>query len=126
MRHAWLESCLCSAMRWRLQEFQFLFLLCAQPTQHLYPELGVDLGERAYGADCRLFIQGQGVNWPVIRATLFDEFVVAHTLGWWGKVRACMPLLASNPCGGSTPGGGSYCSRSSMLVPICMTFGTLS
>ena len=54
--------------------------------QHLYPELGIDLGERAYGADCRLYIEGHGVNWPVIRATLFDEFVVAHTLGWWAKV----------------------------------------
>ncbi len=55
--------------------------------QHLYPELGVDLGERAYGADCRLYIEGQGINWPVIKATLFDEFVVAHTVGWWAKVR---------------------------------------
>ena len=55
--------------------------------QHLYPELGIDLGERAYGADCRLYVEGHGVNWPVIRATLFDEFVVAHTLGWWAKVR---------------------------------------
>ena len=54
--------------------------------QHLYPDLGIDLGERAYGADCRLYIEGHGVNWPVIRATLFDEFVVAHTLGWWAKV----------------------------------------
>ena len=55
--------------------------------QHLYPQLGVDLEERAYGVDCRLWVPGQGVNWPVIRATVFDEFVVAHTLGWWAKVR---------------------------------------
>ena len=55
--------------------------------QHLYPELGVDLGERAYGADCRIYTVGEGVNWPVIIATLFDEFVVAHTLGWWAKVK---------------------------------------
>lgn len=54
--------------------------------QHWYPELGVDLGERAYGADCRLYIKGQGINWPVIKTTLFDEFVVAHTVGWWCKV----------------------------------------
>lgn len=54
--------------------------------QHLYPELGVDITERAYGGDCRLYIEGQGINWPVIKATLFDEFVVAHTVGWWCKV----------------------------------------
>ena len=66
--------------------------------QHLYPELGVDLGERAYGADCRLYIPGQGgraVNWPIIKATVFDEFVVAHTLGWWGKVSASSLALLS-------------------------------
>lgn len=56
-----------------------------QLLKHLYPELGVDLGERAYGADCRLYIKGQGINWTVIKATLFDEFVVAHTVGWWCK-----------------------------------------
>ena len=55
-------------------------------TQHLYPELGVDLSERTYGVDCRLWMPGRGVNWPIIRATVFDEFVVAHTLGWWAKV----------------------------------------
>ena len=75
--------------------------LCAG-LQHLYPELGVDLGERAYGADCRLYIKGQGINWPVIKATLFDEFVVAHTVGWWCKVRLHSPK----------------CSTSEMLVPV--------
>jgi hypothetical protein len=48
----------------------------------------VDLAERAYGGQCRLWLPGRGVNWPVIRSTVFDEFVVAHTLGWWCKVRA--------------------------------------
>lgn len=33
--------------------------------QLLYPELGVDMPERAYGADCRLYIKGQGINWEV-------------------------------------------------------------
>ena len=33
--------------------------------QLLYPDLGVDMPERAYGSDCRLYIQGQGINWPV-------------------------------------------------------------
>ncbi|KAK9815001.1 hypothetical protein WJX73_004520 [Symbiochloris irregularis] len=53
--------------------------------QFLYPNLGVHLPERAYGSECRLVIPGKGINWEVIKATLFDEFVVAHTLGWWGK-----------------------------------------
>lgn len=73
--------------------------------QHLYPELGVDLGERAYGADCRLYIPGQGVNWPVIKATVFDEFVVAHTLGWWGKVSlhlSTFPSFAESDCAASS------------------------
>ncbi|KAL6848631.1 hypothetical protein ACP4OV_021214 [Aristida adscensionis] len=41
--------------------------------RHLHPDLGVELPERSYGADCRLY------------ETLFDEFVIAHILGWWGK-----------------------------------------
>ncbi|EFN55835.1 hypothetical protein CHLNCDRAFT_30982 [Chlorella variabilis] len=53
--------------------------------RHLYPELGVELPERQYGADCRLYIPGEGVNWKALHDTVFDEFVVAHTLGWWGK-----------------------------------------
>lgn len=57
-------------------------LLCMQL---LYPDLGVEMPERAYGADCRLVIPGAGINWDVIKGTLFDEFVIAHTLGWWGK-----------------------------------------
>ncbi|KAK9837431.1 hypothetical protein WJX81_001944 [Elliptochloris bilobata] len=56
-----------------------------QMMRHLYPELGVDLSERAYGTDCRLWVPGRGVNWPIIRNTVFDEFVIAHTLGWWAK-----------------------------------------
>lgn len=53
--------------------------------QNLYPELGVELKERAYGGDCRLYIAGKGINWDTLSATLLDEFVIAHTLGWWGK-----------------------------------------
>lgn len=33
--------------------------------QHLYPELGVELPERHYGTDCRLWVPGEGVNWKV-------------------------------------------------------------
>lgn len=25
------------------------------------------------------------VNWEALRATLLDEFVLAHLIGWWGK-----------------------------------------
>ena len=53
--------------------------------QHVYSELGTELPERSYGSDCRLWIPGQGIHWQVIYDTVFDEFVVAHTLGWWGK-----------------------------------------
>jgi phosphatidylserine synthase 2 len=40
---------------------------------------------RTYAADCRLYIPGHGVNWVIIHSTLLDEFVLAHTLGWWAK-----------------------------------------
>ena len=53
--------------------------------QHLYSELGVELPERSYGDNCALFLPGRRVNWGALRDTVFDEFVVAHTLGWWGK-----------------------------------------
>ena len=54
--------------------------------RHLYPELGVELAERAYGESCALILPNNGgINWKVIHDTVFDEFVIAHTLGWWGK-----------------------------------------
>ena len=53
--------------------------------QNLYPELGVELEERAYGESCALILSDGSINWETIKATVFDEFVVAHTLGWWGK-----------------------------------------
>lgn len=53
--------------------------------KHFFPDLGVDLPERAYGTDCSLLLPDNRINWPVLRATVFDEFVIAHTLGWWGK-----------------------------------------
>jgi phosphatidylserine synthase 2 len=51
----------------------------------LDPSLGVPLAEREYGTDCRLYIKGEGWNTKVIEATLLDEFVIAHALGWWAK-----------------------------------------
>eukprot|EP00890_Picochlorum_soloecismus_P005894 jgi/Picsp_1/6305/NSC_03654-R1_protein len=53
--------------------------------KNLYPELGVELEERAYGESCALVLPDGTINWETIKATVFDEFVVAHTLGWWGK-----------------------------------------
>lgn len=69
------------------------------------PALGVELDERAYGGDCALtelvpnpawseeVAQShpetprliRSVNWRVLKGTLFDEFVAAHVIGWWGK-----------------------------------------
>ncbi|CAB4265117.1 unnamed protein product [Prunus armeniaca] len=47
----------------------------------LHPDLGVELPERSYGADCRIYLPEN----PKKQETLFDEFVVAHIVGWWGK-----------------------------------------
>jgi hypothetical protein len=55
--------------------------------QHLSPSLGEEVSYRTYAADCRLYIPGAGVNWQALRGTVWDEFVIAHTLGWWAKVR---------------------------------------
>jgi hypothetical protein len=62
--------------------------------QVLDPSLGQELNEREYGGDCRLYIPGQGWNLDTLKATLFDEFVIAHTLGWWAKA-----LIMRNWCG---------------------------
>ncbi|GMH38547.1 hypothetical protein BSKO_06431 [Bryopsis sp. KO-2023] len=53
--------------------------------KHLSGELGVDLAERAYGADCSLWDSERGIHWNVIKDTVWDEFVIAHTFGWWFK-----------------------------------------
>jgi len=55
--------------------------------RHLSPSLGVELPERSYGADCRLYTPDDP-DGNVVRNltdTLLDEFVIAHLLGWWGK-----------------------------------------
>ena len=53
--------------------------------QILYPNLGVELPERSYGGDCRLYIPDKGINWESINSTLFDEFVIAHHAGLVGQ-----------------------------------------
>jgi phosphatidylserine synthase 2 len=62
----------------------------------LHPELGVELKERSYGADCRIYTPENPTNkFANVWETLFDEFVIAHTLGWWGKAIMVrnLPLL---------------------------------
>lgn len=54
--------------------------------KYLHPELGIELPERSYGADCRIYVADEpGNRFKNLYATIFDEFVVAHILGWWGK-----------------------------------------
>lgn len=53
--------------------------------QHFDSNLGKELPERAYGQDCRLWIPGEGLHTKVLHETLWDEFVIAHSLGWIGK-----------------------------------------
>ncbi|KAB8082965.1 hypothetical protein EE612_005033 [Oryza sativa] len=45
-----------------------------------------ELPERSYGSDCRMYVPENPTNRFInIQETLFDEFVIAHVLGWWGK-----------------------------------------
>ncbi|XP_073284464.1 CDP-diacylglycerol--serine O-phosphatidyltransferase 1-like isoform X3 [Primulina huaijiensis] len=54
--------------------------------KYLHPDLGVELPERSYGADCRIYIpENPTSRFKNVYETLFDEFVLAHILGWWGK-----------------------------------------
>ncbi|CAM6047906.1 unnamed protein product, partial [Sphagnum compactum] len=62
----------------------------------LHPELGLELEERSYGADCRIYTPENPTNkFANVWDTLFDEFVIAHILGWWGKAIMVrnLPLL---------------------------------
>ncbi|XP_064990959.1 CDP-diacylglycerol--serine O-phosphatidyltransferase 1-like isoform X2 [Musa acuminata AAA Group] len=52
----------------------------------LHPDLGIELPERSYGADCRIYVpENPKSRFNNVYETLFDEFVLAHILGWWGK-----------------------------------------
>ncbi|XP_073304064.1 CDP-diacylglycerol--serine O-phosphatidyltransferase 1-like isoform X3 [Primulina huaijiensis] len=54
--------------------------------KYLHPDLGVELPERSYGADCRIYLpENPTSRFKNVYDTLFDEFVLAHVLGWWGK-----------------------------------------
>ena len=91
-RVAWESALVCSTRNTRTQHAN------TTHTQHLSPSLGVEIPARDYAADCDLLVwrrsnAGQtpsplSVNWPALRGTLLDEFVLAHALGWWGKALA--------------------------------------
>ncbi|XP_049932318.1 CDP-diacylglycerol--serine O-phosphatidyltransferase 1-like isoform X1 [Nymphaea colorata] len=52
----------------------------------LHQDLGVELPERSYGADCRIYLSDNPTSrFKNVYETLFDEFVLAHIFGWWGK-----------------------------------------
>uniref|UniRef100_A0A6N2NB70 CDP-diacylglycerol--serine O-phosphatidyltransferase n=1 Tax=Salix viminalis TaxID=40686 RepID=A0A6N2NB70_SALVM len=52
----------------------------------LHPDLGIELPERSYGADCRIYVpENTTSKFKNFWDTLFDEFVLAHIFGWWGK-----------------------------------------
>ena len=79
-----------------------VFLLCQETTdarmvlKFLAPDLGVELPERAYGEDCRIYTpEDPDSKFRVLRDTVFDEFFVGHILGWYGKAIALrnLPLL---------------------------------
>ncbi|GAB2280019.1 heat shock protein Pss1 [Dionaea muscipula] len=56
--------------------------------KYLHPDLGIvinaELPERSYGADCRIYVPEDSTN-RFKNDTVFDEFVLAHVIGWWGK-----------------------------------------
>lgn len=63
-----------------------LLLASAVPLQHLDSSLGVEVVYRDYGTSCQLFNPAtHSINWPALQSTLLDEFVLAHSLGWWAK-----------------------------------------
>ncbi|KAG1346956.1 putative B3 domain-containing protein [Cocos nucifera] len=54
--------------------------------KYLHPDLGVELPERSYGSDCRIYVpENPKSRFNNVYETLFDEFVLAHIFGWWGK-----------------------------------------
>ncbi|XP_038981596.1 CDP-diacylglycerol--serine O-phosphatidyltransferase 1-like isoform X2 [Phoenix dactylifera] len=54
--------------------------------KYLHPDLGDELPERSYGSDCRIYVpENPKSRFNNVYETLFDEFVLAHIFGWWGK-----------------------------------------
>jgi hypothetical protein len=65
--------------------------------QHLYPELGVELPERQYGTDCRLYIPGQGINWQVgwLGGKGCCHWLPRNAFGCLGSHAACKQLTTA-------------------------------
>lgn len=54
--------------------------------KHLHSGLGIEQSERSYGTDCRIYTPEIPTNnFKNVYDTVFDEFVIAHTLGWYCK-----------------------------------------
>eukprot|EP00998_Keelungia_sp_KM082_P000733 NODE_1084_length_1478_cov_62.596595_g1073_i0.p1 GENE.NODE_1084_length_1478_cov_62.596595_g1073_i0~~NODE_1084_length_1478_cov_62.596595_g1073_i0.p1 ORF type:complete len:473 (-),score=87.48 NODE_1084_length_1478_cov_62.596595_g1073_i0:58-1419(-) len=53
----------------------------------LDPALGTPLPERSYGDECAIYTPNHpsGSNFANVVATVSDEFIIAHVLGYWGK-----------------------------------------
>lgn len=50
------------------------------------PNLGKPLPERDYASDCRIYTpENPDSKFANVKATFFDEFVVAHVVGWFAK-----------------------------------------
>jgi phosphatidylserine synthase 2 len=53
--------------------------------QHLDPSLGVAVTYRDYGSACAIWHPTTGtLDWSNVLSAL-DVFVLAHSVGWWGK-----------------------------------------
>eukprot|EP00227_Mantoniella_beaufortii_P018791 CAMPEP_0197595180 /NCGR_PEP_ID=MMETSP1326-20131121/22224_1 /TAXON_ID=1155430 /ORGANISM="Genus nov. species nov., Strain RCC2288" /LENGTH=390 /DNA_ID=CAMNT_0043161491 /DNA_START=275 /DNA_END=1447 /DNA_ORIENTATION=+ len=74
----------------------FLVFLLFQETndarmvlKFISPDLGVELPERSYGEDCRIYTPNDPHSrFRILRETVFDEFFIGHILGWYGKAIA--------------------------------------
>lgn len=57
-----------------------------QLLKNIDPQLGVQLPERSYADDCRLYTpENEESSFYNFKATLLDEFILAHFIGWWLK-----------------------------------------
>jgi len=51
------------------------------------PKLGVPLPEKDYAVNCDLYTPyDPESNFRFLRDAVYDEFILAHFLGWWGKM----------------------------------------
>ena len=53
---------------------------------HIDNKLNHTLPEKSYATDCRLYTPEKDNKYSNIKDAVFDEFLIAHSLGWFGKV----------------------------------------